>query len=703
MFAKPLMLLFMVAAVAPLLIHLWNRRRHEVVDWAAMTFLMAALRRRSKRLLLENWLLLLIRTAAIVCLCFAVAEPVRRLFSDEPVAAGGATHHVLVLDGSYSMLAQQGDQTAFQLAQQAARNIVQRGGMGDAYSVLLMADQPKWVVAEPTFAKDDVLDEIANLAPEHAGANLSLALRGLERPIRRARERLVGLENTHVYFFTDMGQNTWESANGDDEKSLLRRLKNNQVDLSVRHIEMPNADNRIVEQLRCRQAMPMAGEPIDILATVSNASNRDAPVVRLDLVVNGRVVDQTNESVPARGSVQVRWQHLFEFPGEHVVEVRSSNDVLEVDNHRRLSVPVQSAIRVLIVEGDVNAGRFLAFALQPNPSDSFVEITRATDNALLELDLQTFDAVALCNVNAISSSEAQLLEDFVTQGGGLLIGVGEQVDFDAWNQTLEALLPAELKRISPEGDYAIDPLGHEHSIVEPFRGNEQAGLLSTPIWRYVETTPHPTTKVVAAVSTGDGLILERRVGDGRVLLVNTALHDTTSRATSGDPAWNALPGWPSFLPLAQGMLAELVASRVAQRNVLVHQPISGRVAEASSGWPAELEFPDGSSERVALEVRGQFGYWSHPGAALSGTARFQIPDIPGKDQVYAINLDPAEGRLIAMDPNQLPVQFRSGDNAPAPEGDTVTHPSYSAFRYFLFAALVLLLLENGIASWSRGR
>ncbi len=45
----------------PIIIHLLNRRRFKVVQWAAMDYLLKAMRRNRKRLKFEQWLLLATR------------------------------------------------------------------------------------------------------------------------------------------------------------------------------------------------------------------------------------------------------------------------------------------------------------------------------------------------------------------------------------------------------------------------------------------------------------------------------------------------------------------------------------------------------------------------------------------------------------------------------------------------------------------
>src|SRR4051812_48548838 len=109
-FSNLAMLGWLAAAAAPLLIHLWSRRRYREVPWAAITFLLAAMRRSSRRIQLQQWLLLAVRTLIIVLVVLAVAEPYG-IGSLGNGPHGAAVHHVLVIDGSYSMAYRDGDTT----------------------------------------------------------------------------------------------------------------------------------------------------------------------------------------------------------------------------------------------------------------------------------------------------------------------------------------------------------------------------------------------------------------------------------------------------------------------------------------------------------------------------------------------------------------------------------------------------------------
>src|ERR1051326_9308722 len=86
-FGNLAMLGWLAAAAAPILIHLWSRHRYREAPWAAMQFLLAAMQKNARRMQLEQWLLVAIRTLIIVFVVLAVAEP----YGERLLAGGRAS------------------------------------------------------------------------------------------------------------------------------------------------------------------------------------------------------------------------------------------------------------------------------------------------------------------------------------------------------------------------------------------------------------------------------------------------------------------------------------------------------------------------------------------------------------------------------------------------------------------------------------
>src|SRR5947209_11261982 len=106
------------AASIPIIIHLLNRNRFRVVTWAAMRFLLAAQRKNTRRMRVEQVILLAVRTLVVLLLVLAMAsvmpwaeEGWQRLFpggSAFAAAGGRRTHTILVLALSVSTALQTG-------------------------------------------------------------------------------------------------------------------------------------------------------------------------------------------------------------------------------------------------------------------------------------------------------------------------------------------------------------------------------------------------------------------------------------------------------------------------------------------------------------------------------------------------------------------------------------------------------------------
>ncbi|MEX0611945.1 MAG: BatA domain-containing protein, partial [Pirellulales bacterium] len=173
-FTNLAMLGWLAAAAAPLLIHLWSRHRFREAPWAAMQFLLAAMRKNARRMQLQQWLLLAVRTLIIVLVVLAVAEPY-----GEPLLAGGSstpTHHVLVIDGSYSMAYRDEGPSRFERARQLAAAMVRLGRPADTFTVILMSKPARSILDRDVIDHAAVAAQIEALTQPHSGADLAGAL-----------------------------------------------------------------------------------------------------------------------------------------------------------------------------------------------------------------------------------------------------------------------------------------------------------------------------------------------------------------------------------------------------------------------------------------------------------------------------------------------------------------------------------------------
>lgn len=119
-------LLFGLAlAAVPLIIHLLNRRRFELVEWAPMKYLKLTIRSNRRRLRIEQLLLLLLRTLAIALLVIIVARPVlSREASGAWLTHRSRVSRIIVLDDSLAMGYRHNGRTALDLGKAAVAELL---------------------------------------------------------------------------------------------------------------------------------------------------------------------------------------------------------------------------------------------------------------------------------------------------------------------------------------------------------------------------------------------------------------------------------------------------------------------------------------------------------------------------------------------------------------------------------------------------
>jgi hypothetical protein len=714
------MLAWGLAAALPILIHLWSRRRYREERWAAMEFLLAAMRKNARRIQLEQWLLLAVRTAILLLFALALADPQLSLLAGWTGGGrAGQTHVVLVIDGSYSMDYRRENKSRFDAARDLARQFVTDGRQGDGYTLVVMGRPPQVVIPQPAFDPDDVSAEIGGLALRHSGASLAATLAEVETILRHSSTSEPRLVDRRVLFFTDLQQQTWAEVNTTDCRERLARLEK-LATLAVVDLGEPGAANLAVTRLTTSQPLVTTRAEVTLSAEIQSFARQDWPRQAVEILVDGQRIADERIDLPARGQVTVNAPYRFTTPGEHTVEVRLADDALPLDNRRWLSVPVREAVRILLVGGRPRETRHLALALNPRPDlPGPIEVREVPESALAESDLAEVDCVIVSNVGRVSREEAAVLRGHLARGGGLIVFLGDSVQAENYNELLaaenpaERVLPARLDNVvgldaasattaSPL-QFRINPLEYRHVIVAPFRGHEESGLLTMPIWRYVRLSPLLGAEVALAFDGDNPLLVEQTIGRGRsILFATAAAPDSVDTSTTPPTPWSAISSWPSFPPLVHEMLRAAVAGRDQDRNRLVGEDLGGTVAGADRSAPVNLTRPDGSTEQLPLATAGLEAAWSDPRALASGVYTAQLAS--GTVEQFAVNLDTRESDLARFDPELLPSQFSRQWQSSASSPLTTIPPAVGAsyFRWLLTAVLVLLMVDPALA-WYLGR
>lgn len=157
LFGYQAMLWALALASVPVIIHLLNKRKHKVVEWGAMRFLVASMTSRHRKMKTEEILLLILRTLLVLLLVLALARP---YLPDALVADPNAMSDVVVvIDGGHSMQTRQGKTTKFDQARQKAREFIDSLPAGHSVGLVVAFDRPEVLVSPSAEASADTLKQ----------------------------------------------------------------------------------------------------------------------------------------------------------------------------------------------------------------------------------------------------------------------------------------------------------------------------------------------------------------------------------------------------------------------------------------------------------------------------------------------------------------------------------------------------------------
>jgi len=623
-FVSPLALWGLILASAPIIIHLLNRRRFKVVEWAAMEFLLASSRKNNRRIRIEQLILLALRVFLIMLLVLIIARPVVRRRALASLAER-RRFALLVFDTSMSMGYRDGSLTAYDRGLAFAEELMGSLREGDTWALVAAVGHGKAIVQEPSFDLDAARAAVARdrLPLSDAGSSLPRALEAAEEILTRAPE---GARD--VYVVTDLQRASWLGPGGTMAQEDAERAKRlaSLGRFVVVDVGPESPTNLAVTSLATEGALVVAGGETVLRAEIANFGPDTASGVGVHFLVDGFRQQKTPaRAIPPGGTAPIEFRHTFRSPGIHTASIELDADSLPRDDRRSLALDVRESVNVLLVDGEPGTEAFsgetdyLRRSLRPGDAAglSLFQPEVVTVEGLSGADLPRYDAVVLANVERLSDPAAATLESYVRRGGALLVFLGERVDRAFYNRVLyrdgRGLLPCSLG--NPVGDandrkqavHISDDLG-THPFLRLFREQKIIRLGSPFFFRYcrlegiVGGASLPRAGAVGGASLPRDARVVCRFDGGAPAIVDGALDKgrVVVFASTADDAWNDMPAWPAYLTLMQEVLTQVARDPGSSRTLTVGEPLVCYVSPAQFGKPVSLLRP-GESKPLSLQ------------------------------------------------------------------------------------------------------
>jgi hypothetical protein len=451
-----------------------------------------------------------------------------------------------------------------------------------------------------------------------------------------------------------------------------------------------------IESLSIANAIIEARKPFTLDLTVANHSPAGVESHLVSIFLNGTRVAQKGVSVPSGGKTRTSFVIVPPSAGFQNIVAELENDDLEFDNRRFASLHLSETIRVLLV-GEPSDLRYLRLALETRQQGGSSLILAETPHSRLSSAmLAQSDVVFLVNPGSLSSFQADRLNVFVRDGGGLAVFPGDESGSTNLHRLLDLPSFQGMQSTSTDSFVEFERAELEHPLFEGMfmeSGNDNTRILESPrVRRYMHVVPTERSAVIITLSGGSPFLLEQRTDRGRVLLFTVAPF----------PEWSDFPLKGLFVPLMQRSVSSLSQEQVHQPSIL-------------AGETVRFSLPADPQEQLTmvtpLNVEG--GIRPEPGRGLSfgrtdELGIYTLKNPSGPLGTVSVNIDPEESRTERAAQEDLEALLTSlgipeGAVKTIDESDAVrasvleTRHGIELWKHFLTAALLLAILEMLLA------
>jgi hypothetical protein len=623
---------------------------------------------------LDHILLLTLRLLVLLLLILAFANP---FINRDAAGLASDRLELLVVDNSFSMRAG----TRLADAKNAAMNVL--AGKGAARGQVAAFGSQLRLMTQPIQDDSALRAAVQAIQPGDGHGNFG----ELARAVRAMAESVHTPIELHL--FSDM-QRTDLAATFSD-MALPSNVK------LVPHAVVTKAQpNWTVESVDAPgQVWGKDAKPVHVQAVIAGYGTPAAQRT-VSLVVNGKTTATKTVTVPANGRATVDFPALVVPYGFSRCEVKiDSADGFPADDLRRFAVERSDPQKVLLIHnyGDNRSPLYVGAALSAAAQSAFI-LESINVNEAADRQPSNYAFIVLSDVNTVPSLLENSLTVYVRSGGSLLIAAGTSAGARSQIPIFGAHI-IETRDYSRVPDRYMAVGSSDSSYPAVAKANGWPGVKFFYALNVDPGAGPDAARVIVRLGDQTPLLLEKRIGEGRVVLLTSGLDNLT----------NDFPLNPAFVPFIEQTARYLAGSerQGGSRPVDAYFELRNAKEQASreQRQPVEVTDPEGKRPLTLTEAASAQSF------QLTEAGYYQIRLANGRQDLVGVNPDPKESNLDVIPDDVLalwqgkggtPSQTASAPGALTPNPATPNKTPQTFWWYVMLLVLASGIAESALAS-----
>jgi len=587
----------------PLYLHLLKRHKSPPKPVPSLMLWESRVVASTRHRRLDYLLLLSFRLLLLTLLILAFADP----FINRNAATLASDRLVLlVVDNSFSMRAG----TRLADAKDAAMSVL--AGKGAARAQVAAFGSQLRLMTQVIEDQAALRAAVQAIEPGDGHGNfgeLARAVRVLAESVRTPVE---------FHFFSDMQRSELAPAFAD--MALPANVK-----LVTHAVVTKSEPNWTVETVDAPgEVWGKDAKPIRVQAVVAGYGTPAAQRT-VSLMVNGKSTATKAVAVPANGRATVDFPALEVPYGFSRCEVKiDSADGFPADDLRRFAIERSDPQKALLIHhyGDNRSPLYVGAALSAAAQSAFI-LESIDVNQAADRQPSNYAFIILSDLNSLPSLLENSLTAYVRGGGSLLIAAGTSAG-------ARLQIPIFDAHIASTRDYNRAP---DRFMTVGFTDSSYPAVAKAGGWPgvkffYALNVDPGGARVIVRLGDQTPLLLEKRIGEGRVLLFTSGLDNVT----------NDFPLDPAFVPFIEQTARYLAGSERQGGARAVDAYLELRNAK-EQGQSVEVTDPEGKRPLTLGEAAAAQSF------QLTEAGYYQLRLANGRQNEVGVNPDPKESNL----------------------------------------------------------
>jgi hypothetical protein len=679
-FLNPSILLGLLAAAIPILIHILNFRKLQKVEFSTLSFLKELQKSKIKKIKLKQWLLLLLRTLIIIFIILAFARPTLENVSIAGGASTAKSSSLFILDNSFSMSYVGDDGSNFNKSKKIAKNIISKMHEGDDIIILKSTDSVLTTSSQETATK--FIDDLSITSiTESTNSKLLKAIDILNQSNNINKE---------IFILSDLQETTLINKNSND--SLSKQLTDNKIKLYSFDMSSDNVNNYSVSNLSLLNSIIELNKPLTFSVAFSNYSDLAINNIALSLFVNDKRVAQQSVSLNEKSDKIIYFETSLNSTGLIEARIEAEEDNIVQDNISYLSFIVPKKIKVLMLYEDITDLSFIESAVS-SISDQ-ISITKQNILGVLNNRVTNFDLIFYVGTKVNKSLD---IANYLIEGGGLIFIPPKSVSENSLVELSKIIGLPKVKDIinskPSQGNYAeFGKIDFEHPIFQNlFEKQTKKQIETADLFKYIKFEEPINAKSIIRLIDKSTFLGEYNFQKGKVLYLNSAVNlDWSNLAIKG-----------IFAPLISRMVFYLTSANENLQTYTTGDLIPVRIDKLT--FPLVEVFSPNGEDKINLQNNS------------SDILNYNFTSTPGIYNFYnngdllstiSVNVDRRESNLTKIDNNTLEafyenlfsnnyLTFNSDENYL--EQISQARFGTELWKYFIIIVILLSLIEMYVA------